>query len=643
MIKITLPDSSIKEIKKGSIALDIANGISPSLAKKTITSLQNGEVVDLITPIHKDVKLELITDPKDNIALSVLRHSTAHVLAKAILDLYPNAKLTIGPSIEEGFYYDIDFGETKFSSNDFSNVEKQMTRIVAGGSKFEKRETNEKEILNLFKDNEYKKELVKDLKGQPLSIYKMGDFEDLCKGPHLQSIGQIKHFKLTHISGAYFKGDSSNKQLTRIYGTAFFNKEELDIHLKLLSERKERDHRRIGKELGIYMMDPLGGKGFTFWLPSGLKIKEKMKELFKAIHIGKNYYEIESPIVGDKLLYETSGHLDHYEDTMFPKLEFDDEQLYLRPMSCPHHCLFYKNELKSYKDLPFRVSENVRQYRYEKSGALRGLERVRAMELTDSHIFITPEQIESETKEIIKIIQKTLKIFNIEIDYIELALRNKKDKEKYHNDDKMWDMSENKLREILKHTGIKYIETKGEAAFYGPKIDIQVKTTLGHSITMSTIQLDFLLPKRFNLSYKDSKGKNQVPVMIHRGLIGTYERFMSILLEQTKGYLPFWLSPRQVVIIPVNNDAHIKASEDILKELNNEGILNVVIDDKDERLSYKIRQHQMKKTNFQIVMGDKETKENKITYREYGSDKEITITKNKFIDMLKDLNKLPLH
>ncbi len=643
MIKITLKDGTKKEFKKGTTGLEIAESISKSLAKSTIVTLQDGNVVDLLTPIINDVnKFELITDSEDKDALSVLRHSTAHVLAKAIVELYPQAQLSIGPSIEEGFYYDIDFGDESFSENDFPKVEQKMKKIIAGGDKFIRKEVEDKYLLNLFKDNHYKTTLIKDLKDAKLTSYTLGSFEDLCKGPHLNGIGKISHFKLTHLSGAYFRGDSKQKQLTRIYGTAFFGAKQLENHLTILSERSERDHRKIGKQLDIFMFNELGGRGFPYWMPNGLKIKNRMKELFNKFHLLNGYVEIESPIVGDKVLYETSGHLDHYEETMFPSMKFDDEEIYLRPMSCPHHCLYFANELRSYNDLPLRICENVKQYRYEKSGALRGLERVRAMELTDSHIFITPDQIKSEVSEVISSIQKILKIFDIEIDYIELALRDKEDKEKYHHDDEKWNKSEVVLREVLNSSKIKYKEMIGEAAFYGPKIDIQVKTALGHSITMSTIQLDFLLPEKFNLSYKDSNQENKTPVLIHRGLIGTYERFISILLEQTKGVMPFWLAPQQIAIIPVNNNLHQKESLKIKDEFINNDVFNVIVDNREERLSYKIRQHQTNKVKYQIVIGDNEVKNNQITFREYGSEKETTMDRKKFLARIIKENKLPL-
>ncbi len=429
--------------------------------------------------------------------------------------------------------------------------------------------------------------------------------------------------------------------MTRIYGTAFFSAEELQNHLTILEERSERDHRKIGKQLDIFMFNEIGGRGFPYWMPNGLKIKNKMKELFNKFHLLNGYVEIESPIVGAKYLYEISGHLSHYEETMFPSLSFDDEEIYLRPMACPHHCLYYSSELRSYNDLPLRVCENVRQYRYEKSGALRGLERVRAMELTDAHIFIRPKQIKTEVTQVIKSIQKILKIFDIEIEYIELALRDKDDKEKYHQDDEMWNKSEAVLREVLKASKIKNQEMVGEAAFYGPKIDVQVKTALGHSITMSTIQLDFLLPKKFELHYRDSNQNNKTPVLIHRGLIGTYERFISILLEQTKGVMPFWLAPQQIAIIPVNNKLHEKEASKIKEEFIKNGVLNVIVDKREERLSYKIRELQTNKVKYQVVIGDNEVKNNKITFREYGSDKETTMNRQKFLEKIIEENKLP--
>lgn len=561
-----------------------------------------------------------------------LNHSAAHVLAAAVLKLYPETKVAIGPPIDEGFYYDFDFKEP-ISENDLSKIEKQMKKIISGGY------TIDKVAKVDLSDNPYKKELIDQFtkEGREITYYGMINpankenvFVDLCKGGHIKKISEIKHFKLLSLAGAYWRGDSKNKQLTRIYGTAWRTKEELDKYLKIREERKERDHRKIGKEMNIFTFQPLAGQGFPIWLENGMVIKKEIQKFIRDIEFKYGFREVETPALGEKKLYEISGHLAHYQEDMFPVIELENESLIMRPMTCPHHVLLYKATRRSYRDLPIRMSEQSRLYRYEPSGALTGLERVRSMLLTEGHVFARKDQIEEEFKNSYKLIAETLKKFDIEVDYISLSLRDKEDKEKYYDDDAMWNEAEERLRNVLKELKVDYKEIEGEAAFYGPKIDIQVKTALGHDITLSTLQLDFLLPERFELSYINSKEEKERPVMIHRGLIGTYERFVAILLEQTKGNLPFWLAPRQVTIIPVNNKSHLKHAENVERELLEKGI-RVMLDKREERVGKKIREAQTSKTKYQIVIGDDEVSKDNITVRAYGKKDQKTMKLSAFI------------
>lgn len=572
-------------------------------------------------------------------ANSTLNHSAAHLLAAAILKLYPGTKIGIGPSIEEGFYYDFLFKEP-ISDADLPKIEKQMKQLVAGGYKFIKdNEINEK----VLSDQPFKQELLKEIKerGEKASSYSLVNpsnnevlFSDLCAGPHLESVGKIKFFKLMSIAGAYWRGDSKNQQLTRIYGTAWETQDELNSYLSLVAERKERDHRKIGKDMNLFMFSQLSGQGFPMYLEDGMIIKNEIQSYVRETEKRYGFREVQTPAFGEKQLYVTSGHWAHYKDNMYQPVKVENEELVMRPMTCPHHFIIYNSKPRSYRELPIRMSEQARLYRYEKSGALTGLERVRSMELTEGHIFCRPDQIIDEFKNAYKLIKEVIAKFDIEIGYVSLSLRDPLDKEKYHNDDKMWNDAESGLRKVLKELNVEYKEMIGEAAFYGPKIDIQVKTVLGHDITLSTIQLDFLLPKRFEAYYIDKDGSKQAPVLIHRGLIGTYERFIATLLEQTKGVLPFWLAPRQATIIPVNENIHTDYAYEIKKELE-EANIRVVVDDSNERVGKKIRSAQISKTKFQLVVGDEEVKNKNINVRAYGSEDTKEMSVEEFIKMVK--------
>lgn len=569
-----------------------------------------------------------------------LNHSASHVLAMAVLALFPNTKLGFGPATNEGFYYDFEF-EKPLLETDLLKIEKQMRKIVSMGLKMEKAPDD---YAYDFSNQPYKKELEQELKQKKAAItyYALVDknnknyFVDLCRGGHIETINKIKNFKLLSLAGAYWRGNSDNIQLTRIYGTAWNTKDELNQFLAILEERKERDHRKIGKQLEIFTFDQLSGQGFPIWLESGMRIKNRIMN--KILYLDRKYgfKEVLTPIVGEKKLYEISGHWDHYQEDMFKPIKVDNENLVLRPMTCPHHILIYKQKRKSYKEFPIRISEQSNLFRYEKSGALTGMERVRSMMLTEGHIFVREDQIIDEFKHCYKLIQEALLIFNIGIDYVSLSLRDKNDKSKYFDDDKMWEKAESDLKKVLAELGIKYVEKIGEAAFYGPKIDIQIKTVLGHEITLSTLQLDFLLPKRFDLNYIDKEENLKTPIMIHRGLIGTYERFISILLEQTKGDIDFWLAPKQICIIPINNDQHLSYANNLYQKLFTRDYF-VELDSRNERINKKIREAQMSKVKIQIVIGDEEVNTKTLSLRFYGKSDIIKIHEDKLLDYLEEL------
>lgn len=570
-----------------------------------------------------------------------LNHSASHLLAAAILKLYPNAKLAIGPAIEEGFYYDFEF-ENPILESDLPNIEKVMKELAKEG--YEMRKVGIEQYS--FENQPYKKELYEEFKkeGKEITFFQYWNpktkeilFTDLCAGGHIENSREIKYFKLLGIAGAYWRGDSKNKMLTRIYGTCWETKDELAKYLDILRERKERDHRKIGRDLNLFTFNQLGGQGFPFWLEDGMKIHNAIRDYVLKLDKKFGFREVLTPHFGEKKLYEISGHWAHYQDTMFAPIKMDNETLVARPMTCPHHIILFNSTRRSYKDLPIRYSEQSRLYRYEASGALSGLERVRGMDLTEGHIFVRPDQIKSEFKHLYKMILQALKDFNIEIDHISLSLRDPQDTQKFFQNDEMWNKAENDLREVLGELNIKYKEFIGEAAFYGPKVDFQVKTALNRIITMSTLQLDFLLPSRFEMKFVDSNEQFVTPVLIHRGLIGTYERFIATLLEQTKGVLPFWLSPRQITIIPINDELNEKA-QDLYNEFLDEDF-NVNIDIRPERINKKIRDAQILKTKFIVVIGKKEIETNTLSVREYRKDDSKTYSKEEFVNYLKQLKK----
>ena len=572
---------------------------------------------------------------KEDEKLSVLNHSCAHLLAQAVKHLYPQAKFWVGPVIEDGFYYDIDLGDVTLTEEDLPRIEKEMKKISKDGKRIVRHELTKEEALEMFKDDPYKIDLISrmDENETTISCYTQGDFTDLCRGPHVETVKELKHFKLLKVSGAYWKGDANNKMLQRIYGVAFYDEESLNVHLKELEEAKERDHRKIGKDLDIFMNHDLVGKGMPLWLPNGAIVRKQLENYIYKKEQELGYLHVYTPCVGTVDLYKTSGHWDHYKENMFPSMKVDDEEFVLRPMNCPHHMLIYGNEIHSYRDLPIRIGEFATDFRYEASGAVKGLERVRCMCQNEAHLFVTPEQIKDEFKKVVSLILDVYKDFNIKNYTFRLSLRDKEDKEKYFDDDDMWNMAESKLREVLNELGVVYHEAIGEAAFYGPKLDVEVKPAVGPEVTLSTCQLDFLLPRRFNLSYIDSKGEKQVPVVLHRAIFGTFDRFTAFILEETKGALPLWLAPVQVNIIPVNNEFHLEYATLIKDMLLSHGI-RVNLDSRNEKLSYKMRESQTKKIPLTLVIGDKERDNKEISYRKFGSQETTTVSDLEFVKLV---------
>ena len=571
---------------------------------------------------------------KENIDLNRLNHSCAHLMAQAVKHLYPEAKFWVGPVIEEGFYYDIDLGDKVITEEDLPKIEKEMKKLSKDGKRIVRHEITKEEALNMFKDDPYKVDLISrmDEDNTVISCYTQGDFTDLCRGPHVDTVKELKYFKLIKFSGAYWKGDSKNKMLQRIYGVCFRNEEDLNEYLNELEERKNRDHRKIGKELDIFMSDDLVGKGMPLWLPNGALIRKGLENYIYEKEQKLGYVHVYTPCVGTVDLYKTSGHWDHYKENMFPSMKVDEEEFVLRPMNCPHHMLVYKNKLHSYRELPIRIGEFATDFRYEASGAVKGLERVRCMCQNDAHLFVTPEQIGEE------LILDVYRDFGITNYKFRLSLRDPEDKEKYFDDDEMWNNAESKLREVLNTLGVEYFEAVGEAAFYGPKLDVEVKPAVGPEITLSTCQLDFLLPRRFELSYIDSEGNKQVPVVLHRAIFGTFDRFTAFVLEETKGALPLWLSPVQVEVIPVNNEYHLEYSNKVFNLLKDNNF-RVELDSRDEKMGYKIREAQTRKIPYTLVLGNNERDNNTVTYRKYGEEKTTTVTSEEFINMISNQRK----
>lgn len=572
VVKFKFPDGAVKEFPNGTTTEEVAASISPGLKKKAIAGKLNGKLVDLSRPLHEDGSIEILT-PDAPESLEVLRHSTAHLMAQAVKRLFPNVKLGVGPVIEGGFYYDMDLEES-LTPEDLPKIEKEMAKIVNENLEIIRKEVTREEAIQLYKEigDPYKLELIEAIpEGETVTIYQQGEFFDLCRGVHVPSTGKIKEFKLLSIAGAYWRGNSDNKMLQRVYGTAFFKKEDLKEHLRLLEEAKERDHRKLGKELNLFTNSQLIGQGLPLWLPKGATIRRIVERYIVDKELSLGYNHVYTPVMGSVDLYKTSGHWDHYHEDMFPIMDMDNEQLVLRPMNCPHHMMVYKNAIHSYRELPIRIAELGTMHRYEMSGALSGLQRVRGMTLNDAHIFVRPDQIKEEFQRVVQLILDVYKDFNIKDYSFRLSYRDPQDKEKYFDDDAMWEKAQSMLKEAMDEMGLSYFEAEGEAAFYGPKLDVQVRTALGKDETLSTVQLDFLLPERFDLTYVGEDGKQHRPVVIHRGVVSTMERFVAYLIEEYKGAFPTWLAPVQVQVIPVSPEAHYDYARKVQEQLKAEG------------------------------------------------------------------------
>ena len=574
---------------------------------------------------------------KEDENLNKLNHSCAHLMAQAISHLYPEAKFWVGPVVESGFYYDVDLGDKVINDEDIEAISKEMKKLAKDGKRIVRNEISKSEALEQFKDDPYKIDLIERMDEEitVISTYSQGDFTDLCRGPHVDTVKECKNFKLIKFSGAYWKGDINNKVLQRIYGVCFPSEEELNSYLQELEDAKLRDHRKLGKDLGIFMTNDLVGKVLPMYLPNGCTVWDEFERYIKEKERKLGYKHVLTPPLGNVDLYKTSGHWDHYKDSMFPKMEVEGEEFVLRPMNCPHHMMIYANDIHSYRDLPLRIGEIARDCRFESSGSLKGIERVRSFCQNDAHLFVTPEQIESEFKLVVDLILDVYKDLNITDYHFELSLRDKEDKIKYHPDDEMWDNAENKLREVLDDIGIPYVEKVGEAAFYGPKLDVQVKPAVGNEYTLSTCQLDFCLPARFDLTYVDRDGSKKTPVVIHRAILGSIDRFIAYYLEEKRGVLPLWVSPVQISILPVNNEYHLdyaKKVEEILRNMD----IRVELDSRDEKLGYRMRESQMKKVPISLVLGNSERDEETVTIRFFGKEDKKTMKLDEFISYVKE-------
>lgn len=636
MIKVTLKDGSILEIKEGSSILEVAKTISEGLVRNATCGEINGEIKDLRYEIKQDCNLVIHTFQNDDInGKKAYWHTSSHILAQAVKRLFPRAKIAIGPAIDEGFYYDFDV-EKPFTDEDKAKIEEEMKKIIKEDIPIERFCLPRKEALELMKDEPYKVELIEDLpEGEEISFYQQGDFTDLCAGPHLESTGKVKTIKILSSSGAYWRGSEKNKMLQRIYAISFPKASMLQEHLDFLEEAKQRDHRKIGKDLEIFMTHPLVGAGLPMYLPNGATIRRLLERYIQDKEIALGYDHVYTPSLANVDLYKTSGHWEHYKDDMFPVMKMENEEMVLRPMNCPHHMLVYKNKLHSYRDLPIRIGELAHDFRYESSGSVCGLERVRQMCQNDAHLFIRPDQIKEEVGKVLKLIVEVYQKdfgFPTEAFQYRLSLRDKNNQEKYIDNDQMWETAESQLREILTELKIPFYEAEGEAAFYGPKIDIQIKTALNHDITIPTCQLDFALPERFELEYIGEDGEKHRPVVIHRAILGSSDRFISFLLEETKGFLPTWLAPTQVKILPITDNQHEYAYQ--LKEKFVQEGIRVIVDDRNEKTGYKIREAQLERVPYMLVVGAKEVEENTIAVRSREEGDVGTMTIEKFTEKI---------
>ncbi|MBP1947747.1 threonine--tRNA ligase [Virgibacillus litoralis] len=635
-ITITFPDGANKQFPQGTTGEEIASSISSGLKKQALAIKLDGELYDLRRELQQGGVIEIVTYTSDD-GIDIMRHSTAHLLAQAVTRLFDNVNFGVGPVIEEGFYYDMDMEHT-LTPEDLPKIEKEMKRIIEENLEIKRVEVSRNEAKRMFKEigDDLKLELIDAIpEDEQVTIYKQGEFFDLCRGIHVPSTSKIKAFKLLSISGAYWRGDSNNQQLQRIYGTAFQKQGQLDEHLRILEERKERDHRKLGKELEIFTVSQKVGQGLPLWLPKGATIRRTIERYIVDLEERLGYDHVYTPVLGSVDLYKTSGHWDHYQDDMFPTMEMDNEDLVLRPMNCPHHMMVYKNQLYSYRNLPVRIAELGTMHRHEMSGALAGLQRVRAMTLNDAHIFARPDQLKAEFIRVVELVQKVYEDFGINDYYFRLSYRDPEDKEKYIDNDEMWEKAQAMLKETMEEMKVDYVEAEGEAAFYGPKLDVQVKTALGKDETLSTVQLDYQLPERFDLTYIGEDGNEHRPVVIHRGVVSTMERFVAFLIEEYKGAFPTWLAPVQVKVIPVSPQVHMDYAKKVEEKLRFQGI-RVSVDERDEKIGYKIREAQTQKIPFSLVLGDNEIEEYTVNFRRYGEKESETIAYDKFEMLIND-------
>lgn len=638
MLKVIFPDNSVHEFEKGSKILDVALSISEGFARNVLGAVIDDEKIQGLSEVlENDCKIKFVKfDDKEG--KEIFWHTSSHLMALAIQRLFPDTKFGIGPAIDNGFYYDLD-SEHKFTPEDLIKIEDEMKKIVKEGFSVERKEVSREYALNYFKEKnqDYKIDLIEGFdEDVKLSFYELGEFTDLCRGPHLVDIKKIKAFKLLSIAGAYWRGSEKNKMLQRIYGISFEKKKDLDEYLEFLEDAKQRDHRKIGKELGIFMISQNVGTGLPFWLPKGATIRRVVERYIVDKEIECGYNHVYTPILANVDLYKTSGHWDHYQDGMFPPMDLGNgEMLVLRPMNCPHHMEVYNNEVHSYKEFPIRIAELGMMHRYEMSGTLSGLQRVREMTLNDAHIFVRPDQIQEEFTRVVNLMKSVYDDFNITNYKFRLSYRDPKNKEKYFDDDKMWDNAETMLKKSMDDLGYEYFEAKGEAAFYGPKLDVQVKTAMGLEETLSTIQLDFLLPERFDLTYVGEDGKNtHRPVVIHRGVISTMERFIAYLIEEYKGAFPTWLAPEQVKILPISDKFNEYAYE--LKNILSKNDIRVTVDDRAEKIGFKIREAQLSKIPYSLVVGEKELEEKTVSVRKRGEGDKGSMKFDDFIQMILD-------
>lgn len=618
MINISFPDGAVRQYEQGISALDVAKSISEGLAKKVLAANVNGQVWDATRPITADASLKLVTWD-DNDGKNTFWHSSAHLMAEAVESMFPGVKFWVGPALEKGFYYDMDLGDRKLTDEDLAILEKKMNELAKKNSLFVRKEISKPDALQYFqeKGDEYKLDLLQNLTDGEITFYTQGDFTDLCRGPHIPNTGFIKAIKLMSIAGAYWKGDEKNKQLTRVYGITFPNQKELDEYLALLEEAKKRDHRKLGKELGIYTMNDEVGQGLVLWMPNGTVIIEELEKLAKETENAAGYKRVVTPHIAKESLYLTSGHLPYYADGMFPPMEIDGEKFYLKAMNCPHHHKIFDAEPKSYRDLPYRIAEYGTCYRYEQSGELFGLMRVRCLHMNDAHIYCSKDDFAQEFKAVNEMYLKYFKIFGVEKFQMRLSLHNpEKLGKKYVNEPELWKETEEMVRAVLIETGTPFVEVQDEAAFYGPKIDVQIFSVIGREFTLATNQVDFAQSRSFKLSFTNQNNEAEIPLIIHRAPLGTHERFIGFLLEHYAGKFPVWLSPLQVKILPIS-DKFMPYVETVLQQLKKAGV-RVEVDDRQEKIGKKIREAELSRVPYMLVVGEKEVNENRLSIRRQG-------------------------